>query len=759
MNFHREMRRFSVLLVCIASFTVPAFALQADPILERLDSLAREIGVSQKTLRTGESPNEDSTAALSPVRESSEELSRAISRIATVPEGRKAIDTLRYFGYRIRTDAEKKAFDRAISLLESRLKFLSTMENGEFKGLFDQSLEVREEIARISVVPEPSFRAPENVSMAQGADARRSRPRSNLLGVEVKSGKTAFSVYSPNATVVKLVVFGKADDKTGTEYPMEKGPEGIWRYMVDAELYGKFYGFKADGPKSAGNLFDPNRLLSDPYAFANVDHDGKSVIVPPKFRNFTWTDGDFKTPSMADLIVYEMHVRDYTFDPSSGVPAGLKGKYLGLIEGADSEKILGNLKALGVNAVELFPVQEFNDSPPGSYHWGYNTTHYFAPECSYATGKEGQACFEFKQMVNGFHNAGIAVIMDVVYNHTAEGNENGPVFSFKGLDNPGYYRLTDNLKYYWNGSGCGNEFRSDNPMTRKLIVDSLKFWMSEYHVDGFRFDLGTILDKETINEIITGLPENAILVAEPWACDWQRSKWGKGDFRNTRLGKWNDDFRETVRAFARGEADRNNLMTVLSGTCFWWTAKPTESLNFVECHDGAVLIDLFKGNKARVKLAAVALLTAQGVPMLHEGMEFVKTKKGNDNSFGQDNDMNWINWELKKKEPEVFDFYKGLIRLRRTYPNFRHSTALNNQSIQWQLPPNQKAVGYLLGGAPDFLVLMNSDDREWVNFNLPGGGDWTVVCNGDKVDDSGALGTANGTYNLPALTAVILKRK
>ncbi|MBP7634518.1 hypothetical protein KBA41_10105, partial [Candidatus Ozemobacteraceae bacterium] len=519
-----------------------------------------------------------------------------------------------------------------------------------------------------------------------------------------------------------------------------------------------YYAYTLTGPTTDGHLFDPKRLISDPYAFANVDHDGKSIVVGPQMHKFTWTDQGFKTPAAKDIIIYEMHVKDLTAHSSSGVEGEKRGTYLGMLEGRGTDYVLGHLQDLGVNAVELLPCQEFdNNFASHPNHWGYMTSHFFAPECAYATGKDGEGIREFKQMVNGLHKAGIAVIMDVVYNHTAEGNEKGIPFLFKGLDNPGYYRLCDDKRFYWNGTGCGNEFRSDNPMTRKYILDSLKYWMREYHVDGFRFDLGTILDKETMSAIMNELPESAIIVAEPWAADWKRNQWGKSDFRNTKLGKWNDDFREQIRAFISGNGDRNSVMTVLAGSCFWWTAKPTESVNYIECHDGAVLSDLLKMDKDRFRLGAVALLTAQGIPMIHQGQEFMRSKKGNDNSYDQDNEINWINWGDKKKNADIYEFYKGLIGLRMKYENFRHAVALNNQNIEWLQPANSRGLGYLLKGKNDLLVLFNTDPGEWITFNLPGADDWTVICDGEKVNDKG-LYTAKGTYNVPSRKAIILKK-
>jgi pullulanase/glycogen debranching enzyme len=386
------------------------------------------------------------------------------------------------------------------------------------------------------------------------------------------------------------------------------------------------------------------------------------------------------------------------------------------------------------------------------------TTHFFAPETAYSSKPYGQAVKELKATIDGLHSEGFAVILDVVFNHTAEGNEQGTPINFKGFDNAGYYRLMPNDKqYYWNGTGCGNEMHTESPMCRRMILDSLKYWMSEYKVDGFRFDLGTIIDKGTMQAIIDELPSNTILTSEPWAADWQRNQWAKADFRNTRLAKWNDDFRENVRGLAGGHVDRNNLMTVLAGSCFWWAAKPAESLNYIEAHDGYTIYDLFKGDKKKVRLAAIALMTAQGIPMIHSGQEFGRSKGGNDNSYDQDNEVNWIDWSVKEKNRDIFNLYKGLIALRMKYPNFRSPVAMNNQTMQWIQPGNNNGLGMYLKGTTDFLVLFNGDSREWIRFNLPQSGTWKVVCDGEKVDDAG-LYTAEGDYNVPPTTAIILKK-
>ena len=746
----------SFVTACLMVSSAMVYGDDAVSLIRSLDRLALDSHTAQSTVRSEGTESEAGLGAVARENESAEQLNRLMRGVDTPESAKGALDLFRQYGERASNAAEMKAYRQGLAFLEQRLDFLARSESPAYRTSLD---EVR------GLISDSKFRAgvnPERAQRPARTAARTGSSRSvipqDLLGSEVVNGKTGFEVYSPAATAVNVVLFKKPGDKTGTAYPMKKFDDGVWRYTIDQDLSGRYYAYTLTGPTTDGHLFDPKRLISDPYAFANVDHDGKSVVVGPQMHKFTWTDQGFKTPAAKDIVIYEMHVKDLTAHASSGVEGEKRGTYLGLLEGRGTDKVLGHLQDLGVNAVELLPCQEFdNNFASHPNHWGYMTSHYFAPECAYATGKDGEGIREFKQMVNGLHKAGIAVIMDVVYNHTAEGNEKGIPFLFKGLDNPGYYRLCDDKRFYWNGTGCGNEFRSENPMTRKYILDSLKYWMREYHVDGFRFDLGTILDKETMSAILDELPASAIIVAEPWAADWKRNQWGKSDFRNTKLGKWNDDFREQIRNFISGNGDRNSVMTVLAGTCFWWTAKPTESVNYIECHDGAALSDLLKMDKDRFRLGAVALLTAQGMPMIHEGQEFMRSKKGNDNSYDQDNEINWLNWNDKTKNADIYEFYKGLIGLRMKYENFRHPVALNSQNVEWLQPANNRGLGYLLKGRTDLLVLFNTDPAEWITFNLPGAEDWTVICDGEKVNDKGFY-TAKGTYNVPSRKAIILKK-
>ncbi|MBI3890129.1 MAG: hypothetical protein HY303_01215 [Candidatus Wallbacteria bacterium] len=588
-------------------------------------------------------------------------------------------------------------------------------------------------------------------------------PASHALGAVLSADKrsTTFRLFAPRATKVTLNTYAAATG-AGQPHAMTRLSDGSWEAVEDGTGAGTFYDFNVDGPVGPGEHFDARTPVSDPCARANVNSDGRSIVVDD---SFDWgRSANFRSPAQKDAVVYEMHLKDYSFHPSSGVTApGERGKFLGLTRGAGSGKVLGNLVELGVNVAEILPVHEFdnNAAPPGHInHWGYMTTHYFAPESTYSSDSlHASGVREFKSAVKAMHEAGIAVVLDVVFNHTAEGNEQGPTFNLKGIDNKLYYRLTPSF-YYWNGTGCGNELATENPAVRKLVVDSCRYWMDQYKVDGFRFDLGAGIDKDTMLALKDQLKPGTMLFAEPWTADWNRRCWDKGDLRGTPWGLWNDGYRKAVRDLTKGRTTRNDLMTAIAGSCMWFAATPAQSVNFVECHDNDALDDYLGHDVRRNHLAAVALLTAQGVPMLHEGQEFRKNKKGNDNSYDQDNDVNWIDWDVKAKNKDTFALYSNLIRLRRANGAFRQEGCVDDQHIKWFRPDDEQALGYLLrgpGNEPDYLVLLNGDQSNWVPFQLPGSGDWEIVCNGDAAVSQGNLGTARGDYKVAPATGVILR--
>lgn len=583
------------------------------------------------------------------------------------------------------------------------------------------------------------------------------------------SGNTVFSVFSPRADWVRLNLYREAHGGEPVKKSMKRGRDGVWSVGVKGNLASYFYTFTAHGPSGFGDRFDSSTELSDPYSRANCEHNGRSMVIDP--HDFDW-EGDARPRIHPDeLVVYEMHVRDFTFHPSSGLPVESRGRYQGILHDPEGPVALGHLKELGINAVELMPIHEFDNFHSGKpNHWGYMSSHFFAPEGYYSSGEHGSAVREFKELVKGLHREGIKVILDVVYNHTCEGNDRGPILNFKGLANQVYYRLTgDHGQFYWNGTGCGNEFRSEHPATRKLIVDSLKSWVDEYHVDGFRFDLAASLDVETLKTARRELPGDVLLIAEPWNADWSRRHWDKGALKGLGWANWNDDFKRNVRAFVAGKIDHHsgsldNLITVMGGSCYWgWVGSPIEAVNYLECHDNDTLCDFFGASARANRLAALILFASRGIPMIHQGQEFMKSKNGNSNSYDQDNETNWIDWSLKEKNRAVFEFYRGMIELRRKYSALRRPVPMTPENCSWMRTESPNAVGFCFHApdesGQDAVVLVNGARTPdgWAWFILPDGY-WIKVCDGERVDGSGALGWAKGNYGVPPLCGIVLAK-
>lgn len=480
-----------------------------------------------------------------------------------------------------------------------------------------------------------------------------------------------------------------------------------------------------------------NQELLDPFAKCLITPhkwEDKSAYQPRAFftndTDFDWGQDARPAIKNEDLIIYEMHVRGFTQDPSSHVKC--PGTYLGLIEKID------HLKNLGINAVELLPINEFNPyeypKPISPYfgkimqYWGYSPLSYFAPMNRYAAGKEyNAAILEFKQMARALHKAGIEVILDVVYNHTAEGGQEGPTFNFKVFGKETYYILDENGRYA-NFSGCGNTFNCNHPVTVELILTSLRYWVTEMHVDAFRFDLASIFYRgiegaPPIIEFITKDPilKDIKLIAEPWdAAGLQHS----GSFKPmSRWSEWNAYYRDAVRRFIMGTpGSQNEFATRLSGSeDLYFNEHPQKSINFITCHDGFSLNDLvsynFKHNLAngeqsrdgmdhnlswncgvegpsddpsiielrlrQMKNFHLALMISQGIPMIHMGDEYAHSKHGNNNTWCQDNALNWFQWKKLEKNAEFYKFYSGLINFRKETPLLKQTQFLSDAAIEW----------------------------------------------------------------------------
>ncbi|MGW2255013.1 glycogen debranching protein GlgX [Kitasatospora sp. NPDC001660] len=561
-------------------------------------------------------------------------------------------------------------------------------------------------------------------------------------------GGINFAVYSDRATRMWLVLFrpGEAEPAAELEFPAEFRIGSVFAMTVfglDPETLE--YGFRADGPfdPAHGDRFDPSRVLTDPYARtiagrevwgAEPDRDRpcpyRSRLVPD---DFDWGDDAPPRIPTEDLVVYELHVRGFTCHPSSGVSA--PGTYAGL-----REKI-PYLRALGVNCVELMPVFEFDehDNPrtdpvtgePLLDYWGYNTVCFFAPKAGYAaTGRFGMQADEFKSLVKDLHAAGIEVVLDVVFNHTAEGNEQGPTLSFRGLDNATYYMLTPDGDYY-NFSGTGNTVNCNHPVVRDFVLNCLRHWVAQYHVDGFRFDLAAILDRAPDGTPLANPPlleqlahdpvlRHCKLIAEAWDA---AGLYEVGSFPSYgRFAEWNGKYRDAVRRFLKGDPGTvGELATRIVGSPDLYTGRGTAaSVNFVTAHDGFTLHDLVtyndKHNEAngeagrdgandnhswncgaegptddpeilrlrtrQMKNALALLLTSQGVPMLLAGDEMARTQRGNNNTYCQDNELSWLDWSLLDANAGLHRFVQYLISFRHAHPVLR-SPAHPTCGVSW----------------------------------------------------------------------------
>ena len=569
-----------------------------------------------------------------------------------------------------------------------------------------------------------------------------SRGRPLPLGASRAASGVNFAVISVHATDVRLVLLEPCNSEIRAEIALE--PERYrtgnhWHVHV-AGLPDEFcYGWRVDGPSGLGHHYDPSKILIDPAARALSCGKpwGTTGSIPRhSLLTRTMADGmDETAPRQPltpreDTILYELHVRGFTFDPSSGVAR--PGTFAGLIEK------IPYLKALGVTAVELLPIDEFdeNDCPfvnPFTGErlrnfWGYNTIAYAAPKAAYSSNPEGSAPWEeFRRVVKAFHEAGIEIVLDVVFNHTAEGGEGGPTYSFRGLDNCLYY-LLDEQGRYLNFTGCGNTVNSNHPVVRGLLLSCLRNAVAEAEVDGFRFDLASVLGRDRKGAIMVEPPvieqisEDALLadtklIAEPWdaAGVYQVGSFPGG----ARWSVWNGRYRDDIRRFWRGEPGLTSaLATRLCGSDDLYHGRgPLHSINFITCHDGFTLNDLVsfdrKHNEAngegnrdgmdenhswncgaegptddpgvlgrrrrQARNLIATLFVSQGVPMMLGGDEFLRTQGGNNNAWCQDNATSWVDWSLAEHNGDFLRFVKAMIALRKRHPVLRRRTFFMNE--------------------------------------------------------------------------------
>ena len=563
-------------------------------------------------------------------------------------------------------------------------------------------------------------------------------------GAITHDGGVQFVVFSRRAHAMRVLLYERTSDREPAEiidYDPDLNRWGdIWSIFVPGVTAGQLYHFQADGPHEPekGYRFDPQARLIDPYAKALAGRflpadDG--IIRPPKCvvidEVFDWQGDRHLRHPLSQTVIYELHVRGFTRSRSSGVEH--PGTYLGVIEK------IPYLQSLGVTAVELMPVHEFPihdcigqklDRPN---YWGYDPLAFFAPHRGYAVGNEpGSQVRQFKQMVRALHQAGIEVILDVVFNHTAEGNEYGPTLSLKGLENRVYYMLENGGRNYRNYSGCGNTLNGNHPIVRELIFHCLRHWVHNYHVDGFRFDLASILSRDRNGNMLPNPPVVEAISEDPLLADtkiiaeaWDAAgAYQVGTFANLRWAEWNGRYRDDVRRFWRGDPGMiGSLATRLTGSSDLYQhggRRPYHSINFIASHDGFPLNDLVsyneKHNQAngeenrdgennnfscnygvegptrrksveqirlrQIKNMLASLFLSQGVPMLTAGDECRRTQRGNNNAYCQDNAISWFDWRRTEKHKGLLRFCQALIAFRRNEPTVRHVNFLDGQPVR-----------------------------------------------------------------------------
>jgi isoamylase len=642
------------------------------------------------------------------------------------------------------------------------------------------------------------------------ADVRRGMPLP--LGTRAILDGVNFALFSRFARRVRLELFANALDSTPTRSidldPLRNRTGDVWHVWVQGLTPGQLYAYRVDGPyePGAGHRYNVNKLLLDPRATAITQlppwsfdaargYDPETDARPSTLDNaaqapkcvftrmqFNWQDDCPPRHPWSKMVIYETHVRGLTVHPSSGVPD--PGSYRGLIEK------IPYLKDLGVTAVELLPVQEFNThelKARNPYtgellrnYWGYNPVSFTAVNGAYSSaGSAGQQTLEFKEMVRELHAAGIEVIIDVVLNHTGESDERGPTVCWRGIDNSIFYILEKDKRHYQNFAGTGNSINANHPIVRDYILGVLRYWVMEMHVDGFRFDLASILGRDTAGHLLTNPPllehiaEDPILrdtklIAEAWDA---AGAYQVGSFSERRWAEWNGRYRDDIRRFWRG--DDGMLGAFASRICgsediYASSGKGPEcSINFVTCHDGFTLDDLvsyaekhnlangeqsrdgandnFSANcgvegptqdplveilrKRQVKNFLLTLFISRGVPMLLGGDEFRRTQAGNNNAYCQDNETSWYDWSYLERHPDIHRFTRHVIALRRAHPMLSREQFYSNEDISWFGPsqrppdwqdPHAKAIACLIqdGAGEALFLLFNASDNLAI-FHVP----------------------------------------
>ncbi len=626
------------------------------------------------------------------------------------------------------------------------------------------------------------------------------------LELKVDASGTHFTLWSPEAESAKVNIYDTDRNTPAVQtIEMHKGDKGTWRATVPEQLYGKFYTFAvtvdgkelAETPGIWAKAVGTNGHLAAIIDFAQTNPKGWENDKGPKLDNIT------------DAVIYEMHHRDYSMSPSSGIVH--KGKFLALTEEATKSPEglatgIDHLKELGVTHIHILPSYDYNsvdeaNLPSNQYNWGYDPYNYNAPEGGYSTDPANPAAriLEMKEMVKALHEAGIGVVMDVVYNHTADNDESN--FS---LTAPGYFYRHRADGSYSDASGCGNETASEREMMREFIVNSVKYWAKEYHIDGFRFDLMAIHDIETMNEVAAELKKinpSIFVYGEGWTAGdsplpAERRALKENVAKMDGIAVFSDDIRDAVKGHYSKAEDRGfatakpgNEETVKIGIVastahpqvdyskgnnskFAYASAPTQIINYVSCHDDLMLTDKLAKSmpeaseaerQRAARLAQTIVFTSQGTPFMWTGEEIFRNKQGNHNSYNAPDNINAIDWSLKSKNAAQFEYYRNLIRLRKEHPAFRMTTAEDiAKNIVFDKVTTPNVISY--------SIRNNANGDEWKEIKLIfngsespyvakiAKGDWTIIARDGELNPDGLGTTKGGTMVVTPTSALILAR-
>ncbi len=672
--------------------------------------------------------------------------------------------------------------------------------------------------------------------------------KSYPLGATVTQEGVNFCLFSRNATAVELLFFDAVDAPRPARViqldPARNRTFYYWHILVKGTQAGQLYCYRVHGPfdPPRGMRFDGLKVLTDPYAQSiaygknyeraaaahlgdNCAYAMRSVVADP--QRYNWEgDAPLHHP-FAETVIYELHIGGFTRHPNSGLPAELRGTYAGL-----SEKI-PYLQALGVTAVELLPVQQFDEqeAPPGlTNYWGYSPVNFFAPHRGYCSCSDPLGPLdEFRDMVKALHRAGIEVILDVVFNHTAEGNHSGPTLSFRGAENRAYYILSQpNQTFYANFSGCGNTLNTNHSIVRRMIMDCLRYWVQQMHVDGFRFDLASVMARDERGQPLRDPPilweiesepvlAGTKIIAEAWDA---AGLYQVGSFVGHRWAEWNGQYRDDVRRFVKGDNETaGKLAARIGGSRDLYPQpdrEPNRSINFITCHDGFTLNDLvsynskhneanLQGNRdgadanfswncgvegaatdpaleklrlRQIKNFLVLLFTSQGAPMLLMGDEIRRTQRGNNNTYCQNNELAWFNWDDTLRQTELLAFTRKLIAFYRRNKLFSEEhfwTEPGGPEVIWHgvklnqpdWSPTSHSLAYELINLVDGEHLYVIANAYWESLNfdlppLPRGQRWQILVDTalptpkDFPDEPALLSSGQKHYHAQPRSAVIL---